>query len=208
MRGLVMDFPEDENTYGIGNQYMFGPSFLVKPVTRPMYFEKGGEKIQASPEKNKVIVYLPKSEGWYDYWTNRFYAGGKIVTLECPLDIFPLFVRAGSVVPFGPAVQYADEQPDSLSEIRIYTGANAAFTWYEDEGNGYDYQKGEYNTIQFLWDEKERTLTIGESTGRFPGYKKNKHFRILLITPRSEEEDEYIVSGDYSYNGEKIVINF
>ncbi len=207
MRGLVMDFQEDENTYNIGDQYMFGPAFLVKPVTRPMYYDKGGKKLSPSAEDKKVNVYLPKHTGWYDYRTNRFYPGGKVVAVDCPLKVFPLFVKAGSIVPFGPEICYAEEKGNDTLEIRVYGGADAEFTFYEDEGNTYHYEKGAYNTITFRWDDGRKTLTIGESTGSFDGFVKEKHFSVVLIAPE-EQGETTIVRKEYDYDGSRAEVVF
>ncbi len=209
MRGLVMDFPGDDQVYNIPDQYMFGPAFLVKPVTRNMYYEVGGKKIRTQKEEKMVTVYLPKNTGWYDFWTNRYHHGGRSFSQEYPIGIFPLFVKAGSVVPFGPEVQYADAVSDTLKEIRIYAGDDATFVYYEDENDNYNYEKGNYNTIKFVWNEKEKTLTIGESTGHYPGFVKKKNFKIVLITPAISPGGNAGTESRYCrYNGETMKIRF
>ncbi len=349
MRGLPMDFAEDENTREIADEYMFGQSFLVKPVTKNMYYEipslpdavpaenlqtpdnkpgmqvtffegkefekelyqgvdkginhnwGGGGLPQGVPETNfsarwegsviadesgihkfgftsddgvriwfnkKLVVdewksgsstyyfskdlekgkkypvkieyfqgkggaiarlgwftpayarnqkalskfdsvYLPQSKGWYDFWTNEFYTGQQTVSKEYPIDIFPLFVKAGSVIPYGPEVQYADEKTDNPMEIRIYAGDNGAFTFYEDEGNNYNYEDEKYNTIEFRWNDDKKLLTIGESSGNFEGFIKEKRFKIVLIDSTQQGEDKNIkAQKEIFYVGESMEINF
>ena len=132
MRPLVMDFRNDPQTQEIGDQFMFGPALLVNPVT--------------DPGVNTRRLYLPQG-AWYDFWTGRRLQGGRFITAAAPLDILPLYVRAGSILPMGPIIQYADEKPTDPIELRIYRGADGDFTLYEDDGVTYDYEKGAYATI-------------------------------------------------------------
>jgi alpha-D-xyloside xylohydrolase len=209
MRGLVMDFPEDRKVYEIPDQYMFGPAFLVKPVTKRMYYDTAGKKRELSPGVTEVDVYLPAGAGWYDYWSNHYYHGGTKVTGEYPLDIFPLFVKGGSIVPVGPDVQYADEEPYVLKEIRIYAGADASFVYYEDENNNYNYEQGKYNTIRFVWHDKQKKLTIGESAGYFHGFVKKKDFRVVVISPLDTPGGDVVMeSRQCRYDGEEMEISF
>ena len=168
MRALVMDFPTDKNVFPIGDEYMFGPAFLVSPVTVP----------QAASRP----VYLPSGTSWVDFWTGETLAGGKTVTANAPVNILPLFVRAGSIVPFGPVMQYATEKPADPIELRIYRGADGGFTLYEDEGDNYNYEKGKYATIPFEWNESKQTLTIGKRVGKFPGMLKERTFRVVFVS--------------------------
>jgi alpha-D-xyloside xylohydrolase len=127
-----------------------------------------------------VRTYLPRGAGWYDFWTDELFAGGQEVTREAPLDIVPLYVRAGSIVPMGPMVQYATEQPAAPYEIRIYPGADARFTMYEDDNETYDYEKGQYAAYDLVWNDKARTLTIGARKGRFPGLVVRRQLDLVL----------------------------
>jgi len=342
MRGLAMDFPQDKKVYDIAGQYMFGPSFLVKPVTKNMYYDipvvpdaipekylltsentpglkatyfadkelkkavytgvdkeinfnwGGGGLPQGVPENNfsvrwegmlaptesgsykiaftaddglrlwlnnKLVidewknqnstfyytinleagkkypvkieyyqgkggamarlgwftpsdqknnaeltktdsVYLPAGNDWYDFWTSKLYPGGQTISKDFPIDIFPLFVKAGSIVPFGPEIQYAGQKSDDPVEIRVYPGHNAGFTWYEDEGDNYNYEKGAYNTIAFSWDDAARTLQIGKSTGQFDGYEKNRIFDVVLV------DEQNLKHRKITYNGEPVGVKF
>ncbi len=130
---------------------------------------------------NRVKTYLPAG-AWYDFWTNEKIDGGRDIERPCPLDIFPLYVRAGSIVPMSPAMQYVDQQLDAPYEIRIYPGADATFTLYEDDGETYNYEKGQYVTVELHWDDKTRTLSIGKRQGSFPGMVAQREFRVVLAS--------------------------
>jgi alpha-D-xyloside xylohydrolase len=153
---------------------MFGKSLLVSPVTNPMYIKpsvNGRDTIQVedfSTVKSKEI-YMPAGADWYDFWTGEKFTGGNKISKQTPLDIIPLYVKAGSVIPVGPNVQYAEEKKWDNLEIRIYPGANGKFVLYEDENDNYNYERGIYSTITFDWDDKKKTLTISDRNGSFPG---------------------------------------
>lgn len=167
MRPLMMDFTADKKTYEIGNEYLFGRSILVAPVTQ-----------------YKAInwpVYLPEGSGWYNFWTEEYLKGGQTVNTSAPVDIVPLYVKAGSIIPFGPEVQYSTEKRWDNLEVSIYTGADGEFVLYEDENDNYNYEKGIYSTIKFKWDDKVKTLTIENRVGSFPNMLKTRKFKISLI---------------------------
>ena len=166
MRPLVMDFRGDEQAENIGNQFMYGPAFLVNPVTEPA--------ISTRP------VYLPKTS-WYDFWAGTASEGGRFINATTPLDRLPLYVRAGSIVPLGPDEEWSSEKPADPIELRIYAGADGDFTLYEDENDSYNYEKGVYATIPLHWDDKAQTLTIGERKGQFPGMLENRSFRVVFV---------------------------
>lgn len=186
MRALVMDFAEDKKALNINDQYMFGKSLLVCPVTKPMYSKKiinGNDTSLVSDfsaVKNEE-VYLPKEAEWYDFWTGEKYNGGQIINKASPIDIIPLFVKAGSIVPIGPEVQYATEKTWDSLELRIYEGADGKFTLYEDENDNYNYEKGIYSTITFIWNDAGKILTIGERKGSFPGMLEDRKFNIVRV---------------------------
>ena len=194
MRALVMDFPKDASALAISDEYMFGPAFLACPVTTA----------QATTRE----VYLPSGATWVDFWTGETLAGGKTVTANAPVNILPLYVRAGSIVPLGPVLQYATEKPEDPVELRIYRGADGKFTLYEDENDGYNYEKGKYATIPFAWNEARQTLTIGNRSGIFPGMLKERTFRVVFVSPNhgagmaAEEKADTVVH----YTGKAITV--
>ncbi len=179
MRALVMDFPEDKQVLNINDQYMFGKSLLVCPVTKPMYSKETKEDFSTVRTRE---LYLPIGTDWYDFWTGEKYTGGQTVNKETPIDIIPLFVKAGSIIPFGPEVQFATEKKWDNLEIRVYEGANGEFTLYEDENDNYNYEKGAYSTITFTWNDSKKTLTINDRKGSFPGMLPERKFNIIKVT--------------------------
>lgn len=185
LRALFMDFNEDKKVHTISNQYMFGKAFLVTPVTRNMYVfsdkEQWKDPYEDFSKTGTQDVYLPKGTKWFDFWTGEMLNGGQMVTKEVPIDIIPLYVRAGSIVPFGPKVQYSTEKKWNNLEIRIYPGADGEFVLYEDENDNYNYEKGAYSTIKFTWDDANRTLNIADREGTFPGMLKSRKFNIVVV---------------------------
>ena len=168
MRPLVMDFRADPQVNNIGNQFMFGPSLLVNPVTTA-----------GATSRN---LYLPAGTTWFDFWTGTNHAGGQTISAAAPIQTMPLYVRAGAILPYGPSIQYAMEKVDPI-ELRVYPGANGSFTLYEDEGDNYNYESGVHATIPFTWDDTARTLTIGARTGSFPGMLAQRTFRVVFVRP-------------------------
>lgn len=215
MRALVMDFAADKNALDLNNQYMFGKSILVCPVTEPQYLKKAARGndsvlVEDFSTVKKSTVYLPEGTTWYDYWTGAKHRGGQTIGKETPLDIIPLFVKAGAILPVGPEVQYATEKPWDNLEIRIYRGANGEFVLYEDENDNYNYEKGMYSTISFSWNEKQRTLTIGPRTGTYPGMITGRKFNLVLV---DETKGTGIIStGKFdktvTYSGKKMAVRF
>jgi alpha-D-xyloside xylohydrolase len=168
MRPLVMDFQNDKEVLGIGNQYLFGPSIMVTPVTT------AGAMTQS--------VYLPTGDApWYNFWTGVTCPAGQRVEAAAPVETLPLFIRPGSIIPVGPFLQYSNEKPADPIELRIYPGANDTFTLYEDEGDSYRYEKGAYATIPLAWDDAAKTLTIGPRKGDFPGMLKERTFNVVVV---------------------------
>ena len=166
MRPLVMDFRGDSRAQDVGDQFMYGPAFLVNPVTEP--------------SSSTRPVYLPNAT-WYDFWTGSRIEGGRMINAITPLDRLPVYVRAGAIVPLGPDQEWSTEKPEDPIELRIYPGANGDFTLYEDENDGYDYEKGVHATIPLHWDDAARTLTIGDRKGQFPGMLQDRTFRVVLV---------------------------
>jgi len=177
MRSLAFDFRNDVSVYNIPDQFMYGPAFLVNPVTEQLYSGK-----QASDSKLKTRnVYLPKAVKWYDFWTGKSLTGGQTIAAPAPIETMPLYVRAGAIVPMGPFLQYATEKPAETIELRIYPGANGQFTIYEDENETYSYEKGVHSTIALSWNDQTRTLTIGKKEGSFPGMLEKRTFNVVLV---------------------------
>lgn len=178
MRSLLFDFPEDPVAASLSTEYLFGRSLLISPVTEPMFFEAGDRPLLSAHSKSWK-TYLPSGADWVDYNTKKRYTGGQAVETDTPLDIFPLFIRSGSIVPMVPGLQYADEMRGS-TELHIFTGADAAFDLYEDAGDGYGYEKGEHSVIPLCWDDQKKTLIIGSRKGTYPGMQEERMFEILL----------------------------
>jgi alpha-D-xyloside xylohydrolase len=168
MRPLVMDFRGDRVALDQQYEYTFGNALLVAPVIEP--------------NVGKWKVYLPNSISWYDFWTGKCLDGGQTTEVAVPLDRIPLMVKAGSIIPMGPIIQYSAEKTDPV-EIRIYPGTNGEFTLYEDENDGYDYEKGLYSTIEFKWKDSVHTLTIGKRRGDFPGMLRARTFNVIVVSP-------------------------
>ena len=180
MRSLAFDFREDEGIKSIPDQYMFGPAFLVNPVTKRIYSLPGTKNLKGTRK-----VYLPKSTGWYDFWTGKLIPGGQTIDAAAPIETIPLYIKAGSIVPMGPYLQYATEKAADPVEIRVYPGANAEFVLYEDENDTYNYEHGKYSTIALNWDEAQKTLTIGNLHGDFSGMLKDRTFRIVWVNSKN-----------------------
>ena len=210
MRGLAMDFTHDKKVYNIDNEFMFGPYFLVAPVTKHQYFPLDKENNANFKNIKDIELYLPAETVWYDFWTGETYQGGQIIKRKTPIDIMPLFVKAGSIIPMGPEIQYATEKPADPIELRIYTGADAEFVLYEDENDNYNYEKGIYSTILFKWNEADRKLIIEKRSGEFPGILKERTFNIVIVDKNKGIDVEPSLKFDktVNYNGEKIEIYF
>ena len=197
-RPLFFDFPEDPKAASSDAAYLFGPSLLVCPVTEPMYYLPGGEPAAAGKESAAhYTCYLPAGEKWYDFFTGACYEGGQDLCIPAPLSHSPLFVRAGSIVPMEEKLTYACENVQTPLEIRIYPGKDASFRYYEDAGDGYGYEKGQYNRILMDWDDRQHTLHIGSSAQHFPGGLTG---RTILV--RCTDQAKSI-----TYRGEEIVIS-
>ncbi|MEJ0058317.1 MAG: TIM-barrel domain-containing protein [Terricaulis sp.] len=168
MRGLVMDFPNDPNVRDLGEEYMFGPSFLVAPVY----------EFQARTRE----VYLPAGTRWYDFYTGRAFEGGQRIQADAPLARMPVFVRAGAIVPVGPAIQYTGQNPGGPITLYVYAGQDGSFDLYEDDGVTYGYQRGASSRIPMSYDDETRTLTIGARAGSFPGMINERTFNVRWIS--------------------------
>jgi alpha-D-xyloside xylohydrolase len=218
MRPLFADFAADKKVWNLTDEFMFGHNILACPIVDPQYTEEkvvrtnamtGWDRNDVRGQKEDVrsvdwaavktaVKYLPKGAVWYDFWTNKSFKGGQSVTLETQLDRVPMFVRAGSILPLGPEMQYVGEKAWDNLEIRVYPGANGSFVLYEDEGDNYNYEKGVYSTITFSWNDKARKLTIGARKGEFPGMLKSRKFMVVLPDGRQQE---------INYDGTECVIS-
>lgn len=180
MRALVMDFKNDHKATRLNDEYMFGRNLLVKPVTDPLFTwrdnKKNGHTIYPDIKQAAapVKVYLPKGTKWFDFWDNNQYDGGQEVLRPCPINIMPVFVKAGSILPFGPEVQYASEKAWDNLEIRVYPGADGSFILYEDEGDNYNYEKGAFSEITFTYNDATHELTISDRKGNYKGMLKTE----------------------------------
>jgi alpha-D-xyloside xylohydrolase len=194
MRPLVMDFRDDNSAVAQSYEFLFGKAFLVTPIT-----ESGAREWN---------VYLPKSVDWYDFWSGSSYTGGQTIKADAPLDKIPVFVKAGSILPVGTAIQYADEKKSDNLEIRIYQGANGQFTLYEDEGDNYNYENGSFSTIVFSWNDAKKTLTIDDRKGTFTGMLAERKFSIVLAGKGKAAGIDKVDKPDQeiSYSGKKLVV--
>lgn len=170
MRPLVMDWRTDERVWNISDQFLFGPALMVAPVT------KAGQTSRQ--------VFLPRAAGWYDFWTGKAVGADRWIDAPAPIDRIPLFVPAGAILPLGKAVQYADQAPQGLVELRVYAGADGAFTLYDDAGDGYAYERGERATIGLAWNDAARRLDLGARAGTFPGLTRERTFKVVLVDGR------------------------
>ena len=207
MRPLFSDFAADKKVWNMTDEFMFGRSILACPIVDPQYTEEkvirtnamtgwdrkkeSGDRSHESvvnwQETKTAVKYLPKGATWYDFWTNKSFKGGQNVTLETQIDRVPMFVRAGSILPLGPEMQYVGEKAWDNLEIRVYPGANGSFTLYEDEGDSYSYERGVYSTITFSWNDKTRQLTIGARKGEFLGMLMSRRFTVVLPDGRQQQ---------------------
>jgi alpha-D-xyloside xylohydrolase len=170
MRPLVMDFPHDATALDERTEYLFGPSILVAPVL--------------APSVTHWPVYLPETKaGWYNFWTGELSRAGQRIEVAAPLSVIPLHLRAGSILPLGPVLQYTSESPADPIELRVYPGADGDFTLYEDDGTTAGYERGEQATIALHWSDKTSTLTLGARVGAFPGMLEHRTFRIVRVSP-------------------------
>ncbi len=205
LRPLFSDFASDAAVWDMTDEFMFGSSILAAPVLEAQYTKEqiiredamtGWDRKEVKAESPQGAIdwsaqksakkYLPKGAEWYDFWTGTRYKGGQWLTLTTQLDRVPMFVRAGSILPFAPEMQYVGEKDWSSLELRVYPGADASFTLYEDEGDGYNYEKGICSEIPIMWNDRSRTLTIGGRKGQFPGMLSQRTFTVILPDGKSQ----------------------
>jgi alpha-D-xyloside xylohydrolase len=207
LRALAFDFRADSATYDIADQFMFGPAFLVNPVTEPMYFGSGSIALDAVSKTR--LVYLPTRSDWYDFWTGERYMGGQSIHAGAPLDIMPLYVRSGSIVPIGPNIQYADEQPNTPLELHIYPGQDGSFTLYDDEGDNYNYEGGQFSKIHLSWEDAARRFTLHDRQGSYPGMPDSGEFRIVIEDGKNRSpSSDGSTPRSVRYEGREISLDF
>jgi alpha-D-xyloside xylohydrolase len=194
MRPLVMDFRGDRKARDIADQFMFGPSLLVSPVTE--YKARSRQ------------VYLPAGSAWYDFWTGARSAGGQTIAADAPYDQLPVHVRAGSIVPFGPEQKSMGEKDASVLTLYVYTGANGRFSLYEDDGLTYGYERGQFSRIPIAWNEATKTLTIGRRAGSFTGMPAARTFNVAIVSPDKPMgyQPAAPAGRSVSYRGEQVTI--
>jgi alpha-D-xyloside xylohydrolase len=194
MRGLVMDFAADKKAWAIDDEYMFGPAFLAAPVT----------EYKARERK----VYLPAGATWYDFYTGRTVQGGQTITAAAPYERMPLFVRAGSIVPTGPAIQFTGNNTHSPLTVNVYTGADGRFSLYEDDGVTRQYLNGNHSRIPFAWNERTKTLTIGAREGSYSGMAGKRTIRIRWNRYGSPRSLAFDVKADatVTYTGAPVTV--
>lgn len=180
MKALVLDFPEDRNVWNKADSYMFGDALLVHPVTIPMYYNREGKITELHTE---IPVYLPIHKGsfWYDFNSDQVYHGGKTIGYSAPLEVLPLFVKAGSILPINSPSEFAVENDNREMEIRIYAGDDADFVLYEDDNETYDYENGDYSILKLFWNEKKRMLSLSGVIGKRKMDLEERIFNVKLI---------------------------
>ncbi len=215
MRALVMDFGADANVLNIDDQFMFGPALLVNPVcryqarTREVYLPASTtEWLEARTAEHIIRDSRMVDVGWYDFKTGRYYKGGQTIEAAAPISDIPIFVKAGSIIPFGPPIQYTTEKPADPIRLMVYTGADGEFSLYEDEGVNYNYEKGAFSVIPFVYDDSAKSLTIGTRQGAFSGMLQTRTFEIVWVTSDSSigSSLDGTPAEVVQYDGSKIVV--
>ena len=194
MRPMIMDFADDKNVTDIAYQFMFGPAFMINPV----YTYKARER----------EVYFPKDNIWYDMYTGKIASqGGERKTVEAPYEKIPLYVRAGSIIPLGPQIEYTQEKKAENIRLYVYEGKDGEFSLYEDEGTNYGYEAGRYARIRMTYDDASHSLTIHEREGSFPGMLKKRCFTIISVSPYNARPLDADAEGKtVKYNGSRITV--
>lgn len=208
MRALPFDFRQDARTYDIQDQFMFGPAFLVCPVTQPMYYAPHSTPMDGVEQARPV--YLPSGSDWYDFWTGKRYAGGQTILADAPLETMPLFVRSGSIIPIGPDIQFTGERPDAPIELWVYPGQDGDFTLYEDEGDNYNYEQGNFATMHLVWNDNALQFVFDNRQGSYPGMWASKVFRVVIASERAFDPLAAQVTDARTvlYQAERVVVEF
>jgi alpha-D-xyloside xylohydrolase len=193
LRALALQFPDDPATHSVSDQFFFGPSLMVCPVTQPMHYGRNSQPI-CNVEYTRE-VYLPRGRDWYDFWSGELLPGGQTIHASAPLNRIPLYVPAGSFLVMTDAMQYVGEIPGAPYEFHIYTGEDAAFMLYEDDGDGYAYESGACATMSVTWHEVRRELSFGTREGTFPSLIAERDFHIVFHTLKGRSSHTFRYSG-------------
>jgi len=188
MRALVMDFGNDKNVLNINDQYMFGPSLLVNPVSE--------YKATSRP------VYLPSSTNWYDLYTGKLYEGGKSIMAKAEYSRIPVFVKEGSIIPTGQDMLYTNEKPDTLITLYVYGGKDGSFELYGDESTNYNYEKNAFAKTLISYEESTGNLNIAQRKGSYPGMPNEQTIQVIYIN-----KDQAIGFGQISKISQKVRYN-
>lgn len=191
MRSLLFDFGSDHRAKNISDEFMFGRSLLICPVTKPMYYEAEDTVLKQTDKTRQC--YLPEGTVWYDFWTGQSYHGGQTVSADAPLDRIPVYVRSGSIIPMKQGMQYTDDSADGWLELHIYPGEDGAFTLYEDTGNDYSYEKGAFALTSFQWDNLNKKLQISKREGAYEGMSATVPMRVIL---KGTDTKEIVYTGE------------
>ena len=195
-RPLAFDYAEDEAVLDLKDEFLLGQNLLVAPVTKPMYYEKNSQPLEGVAKTREV--YLPKGKQWTDFWSGKTYGGGQTVTVEAPLEHIPVFVPSGSIIPLcADAIEYAALYADATWEIRVYPGADATFTIYQDSGDGYAYEQGERSEFLLTWNEQKQTLTLSARQGKY----QPKAMKMNVVLPNGKSQT-------VTYKGKKVTLKF
>jgi alpha-D-xyloside xylohydrolase len=194
IRAVALEFPEDVSTHDLTDEYLFGRSLLVCPVTQPMYY--GPNSLALVDARRTRLVYLPKGQHWFDFWSGKLHDGGQMIEAGAPLEHIPLFVRAGSIVPLTEPMQFVDEVQGAPYELHVYTGADAIFDLYKDAGDGYAYETGKYVLDRIQWSEYEQELVLHARKGGFSEMVREQEYRITFISLDGRREYRLRYKGD------------
>jgi alpha-D-xyloside xylohydrolase len=194
VRAVALEFPKDIRTHNLSDEFLFGPSLLVCPVTQPACYDKGS-RVTGGVESTRE-VYLPAGSEWFYFWNDRLYDGGQAVVVEAPLEHIPVFVRAGSIVPMTEPMQFVDENRNAAYELRVYAGADATFSLYEDAGDGYAYEHGQYALVVIEWNEPVRELLIHARKGNFREMVEEREYRIVFVSSNGIKQRSFLYKGE------------
>ncbi len=187
-------FPDDTRTHNLTDEFLFGPSLLICPITEPMLYAPGSRPLHNLPHSRSV--YLPRGADWYCFHSGSFYRGGQTITADAPLDHIPVFARAGSILPMTDVMQYTDENPTAPWHLHIYPGTDATFTLYEDAGDSYAYERGECSRIRLHWNDATHTFNFATRQGTFPNMTTQRACILLLHDAESTTEQAVQYTGD------------